>query len=68
MAMDLSKLLADLRQERQTLLEAIAALERLAGAKRPVGRPPGHHKDRKDEAVFPFKTISSPQEGGPRRK
>jgi hypothetical protein len=46
-AMDLAKALAELREQREHLDQAIASLERLAsGRPRGRGRPPGRTTDR----------------------
>jgi len=50
--MDLSKILGELRAEREQLEEAILALERLAaGGARRRGRPPAWMAKLKDETV-----------------
>jgi hypothetical protein len=68
MAIDLTRLLTELRQQRDTLLDAIGALERLAGARRRAGHPRGDRRAGKDDAVFAFKAVHDPDDTGRRRK
>lgn len=49
--MDLSKIIAELRIERDVLEEAIASLERLTETRRPRGRPAATPVDVQPEAL-----------------
>jgi hypothetical protein len=58
--MDLEKMLAELRQEREQIEEAILTLERLArGRVKRRGRPPAWMAALKKERGLPAKTKSS---------
>ncbi len=70
--MDVDKMLAELRLEREQIEEAILTLERLArGRGRRRGRPPGWLKDATNAAAASLgeeNSDSLPMPAGPRRR
>ncbi len=65
--MDVAKILADLRQEREQIEEAILSLERLAsGRGRRRGRPPAWMAEAKKRGVRPPAKKSGKAESGPK--
>jgi len=65
--MDVAKILADLRQEREQIEEAILSLERLAsGRGRRRGRPPAWMSEAKKRGTRPVAKKSGKAEAGAR--
>lgn len=60
--MDLSKIIAELRTERDVLEEAIVTLERLAGSRRARGRPPSVRASNLEPEILQVRAASANSE------